>query len=136
MIESQSSANKTQGSAAELGAQLTALPALGNRLLESYIDLLSAFFALLKAKVKANLKMLITITALITAAIFLTCVVWVSLQVLIAYSLVNLGLSVFAASTLVLSINAVVIYYLISTASLLFDITYDELIDESSSHSK
>ncbi|MCE0558018.1 MULTISPECIES: hypothetical protein [unclassified Motilimonas] len=128
MQESQSSGYKTQGSA-ELGAQLNALPALGSRLIDSYACLLNAVFALIKAKAKANLKMLIAIITLIATAVFLTCAVWVGLQVLIAFSLISLGLNVFAASGLVLVANLIAIYYLLSTASWLFDITYDEFID-------
>ncbi|GAA0817450.1 hypothetical protein GCM10009111_18680 [Colwellia asteriadis] len=121
-------AEKNTQQSIDMGAQLNALPELGSRLLLGYQQSFSAFFSLLQAKAKANIKMLIAIMALVTSAVFLLCAVWISIQAMIVYGLIHLGLPTLMAAIMVLTLNLFVIYYLLTTAISLFDITYDEFI--------
>ncbi|CAH9063543.1 hypothetical protein PSECIP111951_02923 [Pseudoalteromonas holothuriae] len=114
----------------DLGAQLTALSEQSAQLVTSYGDVITDFIRLLRAKIKANAAMLLSIFTLVIAATVLTSLVWVSLHVLFAYALVSLGLSWFFAAGLVMTINIVLVYYLLITAIRLFDKASSDLLDD------
>ncbi|NOU50606.1 hypothetical protein HG263_08630 [Pseudoalteromonas sp. JBTF-M23] len=129
MKESLSSAHSEQGSVS-LKAQFDALSDQGRQLIASYIDLFSNYSDLLKAKLKANLKILMTIFSLIVAAVMLLTMVWASLQVVFAYALVSTGFSWYASAGVVMTVNVVLVYYLIATAVKLFDKASGDLLDD------
>ncbi|MCF6436289.1 MULTISPECIES: hypothetical protein [Pseudoalteromonas] len=129
MKESLGSSQKEQGSV-DLKAQFDALSDQGRQLVASYIDIFSSYSNLLKAKLKANLKLLVTIFSLIVAAVMLMMMVWASLQVVLAYALVSTGFSWYASAGLVMALNVALVYYLTATAVRLFDKASGDLLDD------
>ncbi|WP_130246152.1 hypothetical protein [Pseudoalteromonas rubra] len=112
-----------------MGAQLTALMQQGEAVTASYVDVARAFAALFKAKLRAHFKTILTCVILLMISSLLITATWLSLQGLMAYAMVQAGLSWFVSAGLLMALNLALIYYLIATAIQLFDKTTSDLLD-------
>ncbi|AZZ96401.1 hypothetical protein [Pseudoalteromonas sp. R3] len=114
---------------ASMGAQLQGLLHAGKSVTTSYAELARACAALLKAKLRAHFKAILACIILLMISALLITVTWLSLQGLIAYAMVQAGLSWFVSAGLLMTLNLALIYYLIATAIQLFDKTTNDLLD-------
>ncbi|WP_125557806.1 hypothetical protein [Pseudoalteromonas rubra] len=78
---------------ASMGAQLTARMQQGEAVTASYVDVARAFAALFKAKLRAHFKTILTCVLLLKISSLLITATWLSLQGLMAYAMVQTGLS-------------------------------------------
>ncbi|MCG7537549.1 hypothetical protein [Pseudoalteromonas sp. OOF1S-7] len=113
---------------ATMGAQLTALMQRGEAVTASYVDVARACAALFKAKLRAHFKTILSCIILLMISALLISATWLSLQGLMAYAMVQAGLSWFVSAGLLMALNLALIYYLIATAIQLFDKTTSDLL--------
>ncbi|TMP26419.1 hypothetical protein CWB99_19135 [Pseudoalteromonas rubra] len=112
-----------------VGAQLKGLLREGKSVTTSYVDVTRACTALLKAKLRAHFKTILACIILMMISALLITATWLSLQGLIAYAMIQAGLSWFVSAGLLMALNLTLIYYLIATAIQLFDKTTSDLLD-------
>ncbi|MCO7190675.1 MULTISPECIES: hypothetical protein [unclassified Pseudoalteromonas] len=112
-----------------VGAQLKGLLREGKSVTSSYVDVTRACAALLKAKLYAHFRTILACIILMMISALLITATWLSLQGLVAYAMIQAGLSWFVSAGLLMALNLALIYYLIVAAIQLFDKTTSDLLD-------
>lgn len=123
----QSHHSENSSQAGERSPSLTELRHDGNLLIAAYKNLISAYIALVGARLRVNLKTLFASLAIIWFSLILATVVWVCLNVMLAYGMIQLGMHWLLSTGLVLVVNAIGIRYLFSTGVVLFNQSLEQL---------
>lgn len=119
--------NESHISASERPPSLTELRRDGTVLIAAYKNLFKSHLKLIGNRLRLNLKTLFISLAIIWFSLILATCVWVSLNVMISYGLIQLGMHWLLSTVLVLSINVVGIRYLLKTGVELFNQSLSQL---------
>ncbi|GHF88564.1 hypothetical protein [Thalassotalea marina] len=117
--------NHTQ--AGERSPSLTELRRDGTVLIAAYKNLIKSHLKLMGNRLRVNLKTLFISLAIIWFSLILATCVWVSLNVMLSYGLIQIGMHWLLSTVLVLSLNIVGIRYLLKTGVVLFNQSLSQL---------